>query len=164
MLRDLEMTARVGSGQAASSTRIRRQRTLRDGVPVEVLGVAYLLIVVLAGGALVWQPARIAQMNQQIAELDSTLRELKMRSEALKKTVSTIESLDYIEKEARSRFGMVSPEEVRTISVTESEVLSAASVAKNLPDEKSQTGGIMSLFGRIAQIFGVREATAKGKR
>jgi len=161
MLRDIQMTARVGSGQAAS--RVRRQKLFREGVPVEIFGVAYLLIMVLAGGALVWQPARIAQMNEQIAELDSTLKELKMRSEALKKTVSTIESLDYVEKEARNRLGMVSPEEVRTISVAESELTTAASV-KNLPDEKAQTGGIMSLFGRIAQIFGVREATAKGQR
>ena len=162
MLRDIEMAcARPGQDPAA---RVRRHRVPREGVPVELLGVAYLLVIVLAGGVLVWQPAHIAEMNQQIAELDSTLQELKMRSEALKKTVSTIESLDYVEREARTRLGMVSPGEIRTVSVPEPGLTADAAKTASLPGDKLQTGGIMSLFGRIAQIFGVKEATAKGQR
>jgi cell division protein FtsB len=129
---------------------------------LEFFGIVYFLLVVLAGGILVWQPARVAEMNQQMAVLDSTLQGLKMQSEALRKTVSGIESLDYVEKEARTRLGMVSPGEVRTFSVSESsrEIVSVAS----LPKVEPKTGGILSLLGRIAQIFGVREATAKGQR
>ncbi len=161
MVTDVQI-ASVPRERARSARERARRRASREGLPVEVLGVAYFLLVVLAGGILVWQPARVAEMNQEIAALDSTLKDLKMQSEALRKTVSAVESLDYVEKEARVRLGMVSPAEVRTFSVSESskEVTSVAS----LPREEPKAGGILSLFGRIAQIFGMKEATAKGQR
>ncbi|MEX0974090.1 MAG: septum formation initiator family protein [Bacillota bacterium] len=129
---------------------------------MEFFGVLYFCLVILAGGILVWQPARVAQMNEQITRLDAELQDLRMQSESLKKTVSAIESLGYVEKEAKTRLGMVSPQEVRTFSLSENanESLEIAS----LPKEEVKTGGIFSLFGRIAQIFGAREATAKGQR
>jgi len=161
MIREVQIGC-VQLVQARSARERRQRRASREGLPLEFFGIVYFLLVVLAGGILVWQPARVAEMNQQMAVLDSTLQGLKMQSEALRKTVSGIESLDYVEKEARTRLGMVSPGEVRTFSVSESsrEIVSVAS----LPKVEPKTGGILSLLGRIAQIFGVREATAKGQR
>lgn len=161
MIREVQIGC-VQLVQARSARERRHGKASREGLPLEFFGIVYFLLVVLAGGILVWQPARVAEMNQQMAVLDSTLQGLKMQSEALRKTVSGIESLDYVEKEARTRLGMVSPGEVRTFSVSESsrEIVSVAS----LPKVEPKTGGILSLLGRIAQIFGVREATAKGQR
>jgi cell division protein FtsB len=161
MVTDVQI-ASVPVQRARPARERRRRRASREGFPVEFFGVVYFLLVILAGGILVWQPARVAEMNQEIATLDSTLQNLKMQSEALRRTVSGIESLDYVEKEARARLGMVSPAEVRTFSVSESskEITRVAS----LPKEQPKAGGILSLFGRIAQIFGVKEATAKGQR
>jgi cell division protein FtsB len=128
---------------------------------MEFFGVIYFCLVILAGGILVWQPARVAQMNEQISRLETRLQDLRMQSESLKKTVSAIESLDYVEKEAKTRLGMVSPAEVRTFAITES---SASMQVASLPEEEVKEGGILSLFSRIAQIFGAREAIAKGQR
>lgn len=158
MIRDMHLNC-----ASAPAVRERRQsRVARQGLPMEFFGVLYFCLVILAGGILVWQPARVAQMNEQITRLDAELQDLRMQSESLKKTVSAIESLDYVEKEAKTRLGMVSPQEVRTFSLSENanESLEIAS----LPKEEVKTGGIFSLFGRIAQIFGAREATAKGQR
>lgn len=159
-MRNVEVTC-VQPGQAWGARERRVRRDARDGLPMEVLGIVYFLLIVFAGGVLVWQPARIAEMNERIAELDSALQGLKMQSEALRKTVSGIESLEYVEREARTRLGMVSPEEVKTLSLSEPsrEAMRVAS----LPGEEPESRGIMSLFGRIAQIFGVKEATAKGR-
>lgn len=139
----------------------RIRRSSREGLPMEFFGILYFLLIVFTGGVLVWQPARVAEMNEEIAVLDATLRELKLQSEALRKTVSGIESLDYVEREARTRLGMVSPQEVRTVAIEYSSGDDSHQTdgVAGLPRE-----GILSLFGRIAQIFGVREATAKGQR
>lgn len=171
MVRDVDMTIVAPSTfsespayrRTARERRSRRAgRAARQGLPMEFFGVLYFCLVVLAGGILVWQPARVAQMNQQMAKLEATLQDLRMQSESLKKTVSAIESLDYVEREARTRLGMVSPTEVRTFAMTETAAPSMQ--LASLPQEQVKSGGILSLFGRIAQIFGAREATAKGQR
>ena len=158
MIRDIEMQAAyLPAGPAA---RERHRRIFREGLPIEFLGILYFIMIVLAGVVLVWQPARVAEMNERIAGLEATLQGLRMRNESLKQAVTGVESLDYVEKEARTRLGMVFPEEVRTFSVTET-VRESATVA-SLPKDETKTGGIFGLIGRIAQIFGVREAIAKG--
>lgn len=171
MVRDVDMSVVVpatlsrssDNSRAARARRTRRaDRATRQGLPVEFFGVLYFCLLVLAGGILVWQPAKVAQMNQQMAKLEATLQDLRMQSESLKKTVAAIESLDYVEKEARTRLGMVSPTEVRTFAMTETAAPSMQ--LASLPQEQVKSGGILSLFGRIAQIFGAREATAKGQR
>jgi len=151
----------VPSARGRGRERRRTQRATRQGLPIEFFGVLYFCLLVLAGGILVWQPAKVAQMNEEIAGLQVTLQDLRMQSESLKKSVSAIESLDYVAKEAKTRLGMVAPEEVRTFSV---ENVAVSYELASLPQEDSETGGIFSLFGRIAQIFGAREATAKGQR
>jgi cell division protein FtsB len=162
MIRDAQIAYAPARPARKRERRRARARAGREGLPVELLGMLYFLLVVLAGGILVWQPARVAQVNERMAGLETSLQELRMRNESLKKSVSAIESLDYVEKEARTRLGMVSPQEVRTFSITETakEPVQVAS----LPKEDTRTGGIFSLFGRIAQIFGVKQAIAKGQR
>lgn len=155
MIRDAHVQA---SFLPARPARERRRKAAREGLPMEFFGMIYFLLVVLAGGILVWQPARIAQVNQSIAALETKLDDLRMRNESLKQSLSRMESLDYVEKEARTRLGMVSPEEVRTFSLTEAATQSFASA----PRQEPKAGGIMALIGRIAQIFGVKEAVAKG--
>ncbi len=44
----------------------------------------YFCLVVLAGGALVWQPAKVAQMNERISALEADLQDLRLQSEFLK--------------------------------------------------------------------------------
>ncbi len=159
MIRDVQITCSPVSPVIRER---RHRRAAREGLPMEFFGIVYFCLVILAGGILVWQPAKVAQMNEQIAKLETTLQDLKMQSESLKKTVSAVESLDYVEKEAKARLGMVSPQEVRTFSITES--ANAPLQVASLPKEEAKNGGIFSLFGRIAQIFGAREAIAKGQR
>ncbi len=163
MMREMEV------GYTAPSARERRSRRPgRQGLPMEFFGVLYFCLVVLAGGLLVWQPARVAQMNERIAKLEVSLQDLRMQSESLKKQVSAIESLDYVEKEAKTRLGMVSPSEVRTFAVNESSQgdpsLQLASASSQASQDEVRTGGIFSLISRIAEIFGTKEATAKGQR
>lgn len=160
MVRDVQMM-NVPSTHSRNRERRRTQRAARQGLPIEFFGVLYFCLLVVAGGILVWQPAKVAQMNEEIAELQTTLQDLRMQSESLKKSVSAVESLDYVSKEAKTRLGMVAPEEVRTFSV---ENVAVSYELASLPQEDVETGGIFSLFGRIAQIFGAREATAKGHR
>jgi len=163
MVRDVQIMTMPPTCSGSRTRERRSQRVARQGLPMEFFGVLYFCLVILAGGILVWQPARVAQMNEQIGSLTATLQDLRMQSESLKKTVSAIESLDYVEEEARTRLGMVSPEEVRTFAVSES-VLQGSYEVASLPQDETNTGGILSLFGRIAQIFGARQATAKGQR
>lgn len=155
MIRNADVQA---SFLPARPAREHHRRAAREGLPVEFLGMAYFLLLVLAGGILVWQPARIAQVNQRIASMEASLNDLRMHNESLKQTLSSMESLQYVEKEARTRLGMVSPDEVRTFALTETPTQTFAQASQ----EEPEAGGILGLLGRIAQIFGVREAVAKG--
>jgi cell division protein FtsB len=135
-----------------------KERRQGKSLPVEVLGLLYFAAIVIAGIILVWQPATVAQMNERSQELEITLKDLKMRNEDLKKTVSSLESLDYIEHEARTRLGMVDPSVVKTITVKEDQTPQVIAVSQETVTEK----GILSLLSRIAQVFGTKQATAKG--
>ena len=133
----------------------------KEGCAPEVIGIAYFLLIVIAGGLLVMQPARVAQIGERIAARERELQSLSFRNEDLKRTVAYVESLEFVEKEARTTLGMVDPGEVKALpipSVQQSSVLLAGSF------DEPESGGILSLIGRIAQIFGVREATAKGTK
>lgn len=139
-------------------------------IPIEVFGIIYFILLVAAGIILVWQPAQIAQMNQEINRLEIRLQDLKMRNEDLKKQVASLESLTYIEHQARTRLGMVDPKEVKVFALSEDQLHSAAAqqphermTAQQIQEKKTDIS-IFSLFRRIAQIFGTREAVARGQR
>lgn len=154
---------RLGSACARSSHRIRDRRARRQSarsMPLEFFGIAYFLLIVLAGCLLVLQPARVAQYNETIALKERELQALKLTNEDLRKAVSYAESLEFVEKEARATLGMVDPGEVKALEVNVSQANSAVFASAQ---PKPDSGGILSLFGRIAQIFGVKEATAKGQ-
>ncbi|MGI6663115.1 MAG: FtsB family cell division protein [Bacillota bacterium] len=129
-------------------------------MPLEFFGIAYFLLIVVAGCLLVLQPARVAQYNETIALKQRELQSLKLKNEDLKKVVSYAESLEFVENEARMTLGMVDPGEVKALEVNVTQANSAV-FASSQP--KPEPGGILSLIGRIAQIFGVKEATAKGQ-
>ncbi|HHX27766.1 MAG: FtsB family cell division protein [Bacillota bacterium] len=153
----------TGAG-ALGSNRVRNRRVRRQAVrsvPLEVFGMAYFLIIVMAGSLLVLQPARVAQINETVALKERELQSLKLRNEDLKKAVAYVESLEFIESEARGTLGMVDPGDVKALEVP-AERESSFVLASVEP--KSERSGILSLIGRIAQIFGVKEATAKGQR
>lgn len=162
MVRDAELGLGRARALCPSNTRERRsKRQAKRAVPLEVIGIAYFLLIVIAGGLLVMQPARVAQIGERIAARERELQSLKLRNEDLKRTVAYVESLEFVEKEARTTLGMVDPGEVKALpipSVQQSSVLLAGSF------DEPESGGILSLIGRIAQIFGVREATAKGTK
>ena len=63
----------------------------------------------------VWQPAQVATMNQELMALEETLKDLKMRNEDLKRTVATMESLTFIEAQARDVLGMTDPIQVLSL-------------------------------------------------
>jgi len=140
----------------------RPRRTRSVGVPVEVLGLLYFIVILGAGLLLVWQPAKVAQVTSQINKLEATLQDLKLRNEDLKKTVAAMESLSYIEAEARNRLGMVDPTDVRTCEILEVGPSTEPGISIASGAEPKETG-IMSLLARITQIFGSKEAIAKGQ-
>ncbi|HHW26891.1 MAG TPA: septum formation initiator family protein [Firmicutes bacterium] len=140
----------------------RSRRTRSVGVPVEILGLLYFIIILGAGLLLVWQPAKVAEITSQINKLEATLQDVKLRNEDLKKTVAAMESLSYIEAEARNRLGMVDPTEVRTCEILEVTPAMGPGISVASNAEPKQTG-IMAVWARITQIFGSREAIAKGK-
>jgi cell division protein FtsB len=162
MIRTSEL--RLGSATAPGSNRVRNLRARRQrtrSVPLEILGITYFLLVVMAGSLLVLQPARVAQINEAIARSERELQSLKLKNEDLKKAVAYVESLDFVESEARGILGMVDPGDVKALEVPalrENPAIFASA------EPKSEPSGILSLIGRIAQIFGVKEATAKGQR
>ncbi|HHW17688.1 MAG TPA: septum formation initiator family protein [Firmicutes bacterium] len=133
----------------------------RKVLPLEVFGLIYLAILVTAGILLVWQPARTAQMNEEINRLEAQLQDLKMRNEDLKKKVAMLESLSYVEQEARGRLGMVDPKEVKVLALVEDMPEATTAAVDKKDQEKS---GIFSFLARIAEIFGAKEAVAKGQR
>jgi cell division protein FtsB len=156
MIRSSEL--RLGNACAHSSNRARRQAV--RSMPLEIFGIAYFLLIVAAGCLLVLQPARVAQFNETIALKERELQSLKLKNEDLKKAVSYAESLGFVESEARMTLGMVDPDQVKALEVTVSQETSPAFAAVQ---PESEPSGILSLIGRIAQIFGVKEATAKGQ-
>ncbi len=144
------------------ATTMPRERRSKARFPMEVVGILYFLLLVGSGMLLVWQPARIAQVNDRVQNLECTLHELRLRNEDLKKTVAQVEALSYVEKAARDRLGMVDPSEIRTVSLPDTSANSQESAVASGKD--SQHGGIFSLYRRIAQILKSGEATAKERR
>jgi cell division protein FtsB len=140
----------------------RPRRTRSVGLPVEVLGLLYFMVILGAGLVLVWQPARVAQHTSEINKLEAVLKDLKLRNEDLKKTVAGMESLRYVETQARERLGMVDPTDVRTCQILEVAPREDSGITMASSAEPRQTG-IMSVLARIAQIFGSKEAIAKGQ-
>lgn len=152
----------IRNAEVCAGATMPRERRSRARFPVEVVGLLYFLLLVGGGMLLVWQPARVAQVNDRVQNLEHTLHELRLRNEDLKKTVAQVEALSYVERAARERLGMVDPSEIRTVSLPEATVNSQEVAVASGKD--SQQGGIFSLYRRIAQIFKSGEATAKERR
>ena len=134
----------------------------KKSMSLELFGMLYFALIVTAGIVLVWQPARVASMNQEISRLEMTLRDLKMRNENLKRTVATMESLTYIEAQARDDLGMVDPLQVRSFAAaTGTELKTGQELDQITAIEESQTG-ILAWLDRIAQFMRNSIAVAKG--
>ncbi len=158
MIRNAELP---GSGPGAA----RRYRPTRaSAVPLELLGIAYFVLMVALGVILVWQPARMTQVSAAASQLQKDLQDVRLRNEDLKKTVAKMESLSYVESEAKGRLGMVVPAEVRTCAVSQNVSLAAFDTGQNVVADKAEPAGIRSLIARIAGIFGTKEVTAGTKR
>ena len=91
--------------------------TSRRTISIQMVGLVYFIAVVIAGVILVYQPARVAHLNQEVRRLERQLHDLKLRNEDLKRTVASMESLTYIEAQARNVLGMVDPEQVKSVVV-----------------------------------------------
>ena len=130
---------------------------------IEILGLIYFLTIVLAGVMLVYQPARVAHLNQEVRHLEKQLHDLKLRNEDLKKMVASMESLTYIEAQARTKLGMVEPEQVKSVIVAtgpqEHQPARGESYATAEP-----TRGILAWLSRIAEFMKDSVAVAKGKQ
>jgi len=128
---------------------------------VEVLGLALFFALGAIGILLVMEPARAAHVGDVIAARERELASLRLRNEDLKKTVANVLSLEFVEHEARTALGMVDPEEVKALAVAPTHDYLAAVAEDPAVATKS---GILSFIGRIAGIFRVPEATAKGSK
>ncbi len=136
----------------------------RKTVSLELFGMLYFAVIVAAGIMLVWQPARVASMNQELGRLEATLRDLKMRNEDLKRMVATMESLTFIEAQARDGFGMVEPVQVRPLAVnTEDTHLSTGEELSHITAMEPGQTGILAWLSRIAQFMKNSIAVAKAK-
>lgn len=157
----------IGSAELSGldQSAARRYRPARAiNVPIELLGIAYFVLLVTVGVILVWQPARMTQVNAIASQLQKDLQDLRLRNEDLKKTVAKLESLSFVEKEAKERLGMVVPTEVRTCPVSQNVSLAAFDAEQNTSADKRESTGIRSLIARITGIFGTKEVTAGTER
>lgn len=161
MIRSADARA-MGMGSAVSDRPARRARSV--GLPVEILGLLYFIVILGLGLMLVWQPARVTQVTSDINRLEAGLKDLKLKNEDLKKTVAGMESLDYVESLARGRLGMVDPAEIRTCEILEAVPSGGGAGVTIASTTKPEETGIMSVLARIVQIFGGGEATAKEQR
>ncbi len=138
--------------------------TSRKSCPIEVIGLLYFVLFVAAGVMLVYQPAKVARLSQEAAKLNVQLHDLKLRNEDLKRGVAAMESLAFIEAQARDELGMVDPEHVKsvTVNLAPKENLLAEN---NVPhDAQESPQGIYAWLSRIAQFMKHSIAVAKGQQ
>jgi cell division protein FtsB len=130
-------------------------------ISIQMVGLVYFIAVVIAGVILVYQPARVAHLNQEVRRLERQLHDLKLRNEDLKRTVASMESLTYIEAQARNVLGMVDPEQVKSVVVN-------TDPGEHRPTEEGAYAhaepaqGILAWLNRIAEFMKQRIAVAKG--
>lgn len=142
-----------------------RRRVRTTGIPMEAIGIVYLVVAVLFGLMLVWQPASLANLAHRARELERQVEALKVENHNLKAELSKLESLSYVETVAKTKLGMVEPPEVKTASVvafdTRDFSLSSGTIAETTG---RKPGGIMGIIQRIAEIFGGRGVEAGGRK
>lgn len=131
---------------------------------IEVIGIIYFTIIVIAGVILVGQPAKIARLNQKAAQLTTQLQDLKLRNENLKRTVASMESLTYIETQARNDLGMKEPDQVRSVAINIEHERSDGSIDQNHLAVEKSSKGIYTWLDRIAEFMKHRIVVAKKRR
>jgi cell division protein FtsB len=135
----------------------------RKTFSIEIVGLVYFLTVVIAGVILVYQPAQVALLNQEARCLERHLHDLKLRNEDLKKMVASMESLTFIEAQARNTLGMVEPEQVKSVVVNAGpQEHQPASADNYAADEPAR--GIFAWLSRIAEFMKDSVAVAKGRQ
>ncbi len=137
----------------------------KKSVPIEFFGILYFGLLVAVGLMLVWQPAQVATMNQELMALEETLKDLKMRNEDLKRTVATMESLTFIEAQARDVLGMTDPIQVRAVAVN---IDNTNAVVKEDSDQltadEQAPGGLFAWISRVAEFMRDNLIAAKERR
>ncbi len=142
-----------------------RRRVSATGVPVEAIGILYLVVAVLFGLMLVWQPANLANLAHQARELERRVEALKVENHNLRAELSKIESLSYVEFVAKTKLGMVEPPEVKTAAVVAFDTHDFSLSSGTIPEATGRKpGGIMGIVQRIAEIFGGRGVEAGGRK
>ncbi|HHY11194.1 MAG TPA: hypothetical protein GX529_01050 [Firmicutes bacterium] len=136
----------------------------RKNLSIEVVGVLYFAAVVIAGIILVCQPAKVAHMNQEVRRLNTQLHDLKLRNEDLKRMVATMESLTFIEAQARDNFGMVDPDQVKSVVVNIAPGEYEVAGEENSLNATEPAQGIFAWLNRIAQLMKDSIAVAKGRQ
>ncbi|MBE3520280.1 MAG: septum formation initiator family protein [Firmicutes bacterium] len=149
--------------EAAPARARRRGRT--TGLPIEAVGILYLVVAVLFGLMLVWQPANLANLAHRARELERQVEALKVENHSLKAELSRLESLSYVESVAKTKLGMVEPPQVKTAAVVALDTgdfgASSGAIAE-ATNRKPE--GIMGIVQRIAEIFGGRGVEAGGRK
>ncbi|HHY35725.1 MAG TPA: hypothetical protein GX510_08900 [Firmicutes bacterium] len=142
-----------------------RRRVRTTGLPMEAVGILYLIAAVLFGLMLVWQPANLANLAHRARELERQVETLKVENHSLKAELSKLESLSYVEFVAKTKLGMVEPPEVKTAAVVAFDTHDFATSSGTTAEATGRKpGGIMGIIQRIAEIFGGRGVEAGGRK
>ncbi len=136
----------------------------KKNLSLEVLGILYFVLIVTAGVILVCQPAKVARMSQEVRHLETKLRDLKLRNEDLKRMVATMESLTFVESQARDSLGMVDPEQVRSVAVNIETQSPDFPGEQNVDTAEKPAQGIFAWLNRIAEFMRNSIAVAKGRQ
>lgn len=142
-----------------------RRRVRATGLPMEAIGILYLVVAVLFGLTLVWQPANLANLAHRARELERRVEALKVENHSLKAELSKLESLSYVEFVAKTKLGMVEPPEVKTAAVVAFDTHDSSASSSTVAEATGRKpGGIMGFIQRIAEIFGGRGVEAGGRK
>ncbi|HEX6990198.1 MAG TPA: septum formation initiator family protein [Bacillota bacterium] len=110
------------SGQAAAppeerAAARRAGRRLRVDIYRLVVFIAVVYVVVTA----INQELVATRLNRQLGDLESELETVRAQQAALRERITYLQSDSYIVQEARGRFGMAHPGEIRYVIVEEDE-------------------------------------------
>lgn len=136
----------------------------KKSLSVEVAGIIYFVLIVTAGIILVCQPARVAHMNQEARVLETKLRDLKLRNEDLKRMVATMESLTFVESQARDNLGMVDPKQVKSVAVNTETQSPEVTKEQTASTAEKPAHGIFAWVARIAEFMRNSIAVAQGRQ
>lgn len=103
---------RIDGEKSVSVRRIGRRATRRRLTkPHRLVAAIFVCIGVLVGAGFVYRQFRIVQLRAEVRRVQAEIKAVEIRNENLRKQIEHMNSLEYVEKVAREKLGLVMPGE-----------------------------------------------------